>query len=172
VKAGVGKLERLNRRLMQLERLAAVALLAGVFGLMAAQVAARYAFQTPIPWSEELARFALVWLAFISAAFVAAEGRHIAVDVVSARLGVRGKLGLDCIGSFAAAGCCLVLVIGSWGFVVRVGLVASPALGIPMSWWYASASVGLSLIALHALLNLVQALRSRRPSWSGPGDGT
>ncbi|HUG43829.1 MAG TPA: TRAP transporter small permease [Acidobacteriota bacterium] len=161
-------MERLNRRLMQLERLAAVALLAAVLGLMAAQVAARYAFHAPIAWSEELARFALIWLAFISAAFVAAEGRHIAVDMVSARLEVRGKLVLDCVGSLATAACCIVLIVGSWGFVFRVGAVASPALGIPMSWWYASAGVGLGLIAHHVLLNLVRALRSRRPTWSGP----
>lgn len=156
---------RLIRGLIHVERLAAVGLLVTVLGLMAAQVAARYVFQAPIAWSEELARFALIWLAFVSAAFVAAEGRHIAVDVVSARLGARGKLLLESISSLTVAGCCLLLLVGGWRFVVRVGVVASPALGIPMSWWYASTAAGLGLIALHSLLNLALALRTGRPVW-------
>jgi TRAP-type C4-dicarboxylate transport system permease small subunit len=68
-------------------------LLLTILGTMGAQVVARYVFHAPISWSEEWARFALIWLAFLSAAFVMAEGRHIAVDVVSARLSPRGSVG-------------------------------------------------------------------------------
>jgi TRAP-type C4-dicarboxylate transport system permease small subunit len=33
------------------------------------QVIARYIFQAPLSWSEELARFLLLWLAMMSAAY-------------------------------------------------------------------------------------------------------
>ncbi len=147
--------ERGIRGVIQVERLLAAALLVVVCGTMAAQVLARYVFGRPIAWSEELARFALIWLAFIAAALVMAEGRHITVDVVSAWLGPRARLRLDCFTNGLVMLTCLMLLIGGWRFVWRVGLVGSPALGIPMSWWYAAASVGLLLMALHCLLELL-----------------
>ena len=70
--------------------------IAGLFLLlvlttMSAQVFARYVFGAPFQWSEEVARFALIWMTFISAAYVMAEGRHIAVDMISTRVGDRGS---------------------------------------------------------------------------------
>jgi hypothetical protein len=46
---------------------------------------------------------------------------------------------------------CLLLLIGGFRFVWRVGLVESPALGIPKSCWYGAASTGLGLMALHGV---------------------
>ncbi|MBM4093672.1 MAG: TRAP transporter small permease [Planctomycetes bacterium] len=159
------------RLLLKLERLAAAGLLVTVLVTMAAQVVARYVFRKPISWSEEWARFALIWLAFMAAAFVMAEGRHIAVDVVSSRLSARGKLWLECISSGFVVGACLVLLVGGFRFVWRVGLVGSPALGIPMSCWYGAASVGLGLMALHSTCGTVAAFRRGRPAWDIPAVG-
>lgn len=151
--------------LVRLERLLAAGLLVGILVTMAAQVLARYVFGSPFAWSEEVARFALIWLAFIAASFVMAEGRHIAVDTVSARMGKRGKLLLECVSSGVVVGSCLLLLVGGFRFVWRVGLVGSPSLDIPMSWWYGAATAGLGLMALHSLLNLAFALRTGRPIW-------
>jgi TRAP-type transport system small permease protein len=159
-------------RLVDLERLLAAGLLAGVLATMGAQVVARYAFRTPIPWSEEAARFGLIWLTFLAASFVMAEGRHITVDVISSRLGRRATLWLECLSSGTVVATCLLLLVGGIRFVWYVGPVGSPALGIPMSWWYGAASVGLGLMAVHASLNLAYALRTGRPVWAErlPGD--
>jgi TRAP-type transport system small permease protein len=159
-------------RLVGLERLLAVGLLATVLATMGAQVIARYLFRAPIPWSEEVARFALIWLTFLAASFVMAEGRHIAVDVVSSRLSHRGKLWLECFSGGTVVAACLLLLVGGFRFVWYVGPVGSPALGIPMSWWYGAASVGLVLMALHGSLNLAYAMRTGRPIWMErlPGD--
>lgn len=159
-------------RLIGLERLLAVGLLAAVLATMGAQVMARYLFGAPIPWSEEVARFSLIWLTFLAASFVMAEGRHITVDVLSSRLGDRGRVRLECLSSGLVIAACLLLLVGGFRFVWFVAPVGSPALGIPMSWWYGAATLGLGLMALHASLNLTYALRTGRPIWveRGPGD--
>jgi TRAP-type transport system small permease protein len=159
-------------RLVTVERLLAAGLLATVLASMGAQVVARYVFGAPIPWSEEVARFALIWLTFLAAGFVMAEGRHISVDVISSRLSPRGKLRLECLSAGLVVSACLLLLLGGFRFVWYVGEVGSPALGIPMSWWYGAASVGLGLMATHGSLNLVYALRTGRPIWVErlPGD--
>jgi TRAP-type C4-dicarboxylate transport system permease small subunit len=130
---------------------------------MGAQVFARYVFGSPFQWSEEVARLALIWMTFISASFVMAEGRHIAVDMVSTRVGNRGKLLIECLGYAVVAGACLLLLIGGARFVWYVGKVGSPALGVPKSWWYGAGMVGLLLMAVHSLLSLVQVWKTGKP---------
>ncbi len=135
-----------------------------ILATMGAQVFARYFFGAPFPWSEEVARLALIWMTFMSAAFVMAEGRHITVDVLSPRLSVRGQLWLECLSHGIVAGTCLLLLIGGIRFVWYVGKVGSPSLGIPMSWWYGAVDLGLLLMAIHSVVNLLQVLATGRPS--------
>jgi TRAP-type transport system small permease protein len=154
--------------LVAIERSLAAILLLTILGAMSAQVVARYVFGAPISWSEEWARFALIWLAFLAAALVMAERRHIAVDVVSQRLGPRGKLRLECVSNAVVVIACVLLLIGGLRFVWRVGLVGSPALGIPRSYWYGAASTGLALMAVHGIGNIAAALRQARRASAGP----
>lgn len=142
--------------------------IAGLFLLvivstMAAQVVARYVFGTPFQWSEEVARLALIWMTFISAAFVMAERRHIAVDMISSRVGDGGKLLIECISYVVVAVSCLLLLVGGASFVWYVGKVGSPALGVPKSWWYGAGMVGLLLMAVHSLVHLLQVWMTGKP---------
>lgn len=146
------------------ERTLAALFLFIILSTMGAQVFARYFFGAPFSWSEEVARLALIWMTFMAAAFVMAEGRHITVDVLSHRLSVRGQLWLECLSHGIVAGTCLLLLIGGSRFVWYVGKVGSPSLGIPMSWWYSAVGVGLMLMAIHSIANLLQVLATGRPT--------
>lgn len=137
---------------------------------MAAQVVARYIFGSPIAWSEELARFVLIWLGFMGAVFVMGEGGHITVDVVSRRLSRRGRLALECASSLIVILACAMLLPAGIAFARQMGFVRSPALGIPMSWWYWAAGAGFGLLALHTSINLILAIRRGAPTWDGPQD--
>jgi TRAP-type C4-dicarboxylate transport system permease small subunit len=145
------------------EKTIAALLLLLIASTMAAQVVARYVFGAPFQWSEEVARLALIWLTFVSAAFVMAEGRHIAVDMISTRVGKRGKMFVECLSYVVVAASCLMLLIGGAKFVWYVGAVGSPALGVPKSWWYGAGGVGLLLMAIHTLINLFQVLMTGTP---------
>ena len=134
-----------------------------IVSTMAAQVVARYVFGAPFQWSEEVARLALIWMTFISAAFVMAEGRHIAVDIISSRVGDGGKLFIECMSYVVVAVTCLLLLIGGANFVWYVGKVGSPALGVPKSWWYGAGMVGLLLMSVHSLVNLFQVWMTGKP---------
>ena len=134
-----------------------------IVSTMAAQVVARYVFNAPFQWSEEVARLALIWMTFISAAFVMSEGRHIAVDIISSRVGDGGKLFIECMSYVVVAASCLLLLIGGASFVWYVGKVGSPALGVPKSWWYGAGMVGLLLMAVHSFVNLFQVCMTGKP---------
>lgn len=148
------------RRLVQLEEYVSVFFLGMVLGVIAVQVAARYVFQSPIPWSEELARFSLIWLAFISSAFVLARGRHLMVDLVSGLFQRRGRIVLECISSAVILACSGMLLPAGYQFVVQMGRVKSAGLQIPMSWWYLAAFFGFALMALHSIVHLILIWRT------------
>lgn len=168
--------------LVRLEQWLAIGILITILVTMGLQVFARYVFGSPISWSEEVARLGLIWLTFIAAGFVAARGQHIAVDLsgpepgpvtddsrandscAAERPGVqsdgittpepkrwfsRSRL-VDVLVLLSS----LMLLIGGLPFVLRVYPVASPSIGLSMTYWYGAASVGLVLLSLHALADL------------------
>ena len=145
------------------EQAIAAMLLFIILATMVSQVFARYVFGAPFSWSEEVARLSLIWLTFISAAFVMAQGRHIAVDMISSRVGDRGKFLIECFSYLVVAGACLLLLIGGAKFVWYVGKVGSPSLGVPKSYWYGAGGIGLLLISIHSIITLIQVLLTGRP---------
>ena len=157
-------LERSVRWMIFAEQtLAAVALFL-IVSTMGAQVFARYFFGAPFSWSEEVARLALIWMTFMAASFVMAEGRHIAVDVLSDRLSRRGQVWLESLSHGIVAATCLLLLFGGSRFVWYVGKVKSPSLEIPMSAWYGAVGVGLLLMSLHSTVKLLQVLKTGQPT--------
>ena len=156
-------LTNLVRWMIRGEQGIAALLLFIILATMATQVFARYVFGAPFSWSEEVARLSLIWLTFISAAFVMAQGRHIAVDMISSRVGDRGKFLIECFSYIVVAGACLLLLIGGAKFIWYVGKVGSPALGVAKSWWYGAGGIGLMLMAIHSLINLIQVVATGRP---------
>jgi TRAP-type transport system small permease protein len=159
------------RGLAAVERWASVLLLGMVLGLMAAQVVARYLFRSPIAWSEELARFALIWLAFLAAGWVMGDGRHLVVDVVSRRMSRRGRLVLDGLSGGVVLLTCLALLPAGAGFAWQMGGVKSSALGIPMSWWYFAPVTGLALVAVHSGVRMWMSVRRGSAGWEGSDGG-
>ncbi len=103
------------------------------------QVVARYVLSSPSSWTEELARFLLIWVSLLGAAYLTGKRAHIAIDVLPRRLvGIsrrRIDLLIHCIvGLFAF----LVLFVGGLN-LVRVTLTLgqeSPALHIPLGYVY------------------------------------
>ena len=70
-----------------LETVICVLLLAMTF-VVFGQVIARYVLQTPLSWSEELARFMLIWLSMLSAAYGFKTKSHFALKLLVSRFSV------------------------------------------------------------------------------------
>ncbi|TWU39274.1 TRAP transporter small permease [Novipirellula artificiosorum] len=145
---------RVSLYLVRFEKAMAMILLAVVVVTLAGQVLARYLFHSPISWSEEVARLALIWLSFVASGFVTAEQEHITVDVLPSRIGPRASRMCDQLAGAIVMVTCLMLLIGGFRFVWRVWPVGSPGTGVSMSLWYAAASFGLAMMSFHAAVGL------------------
>lgn len=121
-------------------------------GSMIWQVVGRYVFSHAPGWSEELARFLMLWITMLGAAAALRGGGHLAVTVLADALAPRllsVLLALRDAVMVAASG---LLAWYGWEFAVLNGAQESAAMEIPMSIPYAALPVGGALILLMVVL--------------------
>lgn len=143
---------RLARGLERALDLMLAAMLAVLVASLAWQVFGRYVLDRAPPWSEELARFLMVWITMLGAAAVSRGHGHIAVTTLPDALapGARRALGLvrDLVVLWVA------WVVGVHGLAMAelLSFQASPAFEVSMALPYAALPAGAALIALMVVL--------------------
>lgn len=140
-----------------LKALIALCLL-GMCVLVFGNVVLRYAFNSGITVSEELARLLFVWLCFLGAIVVMRERGHLGVDLLIRLLPDGGRRACLVASHLLMLHVTWLLLKGSW-LQTQINLhVASPALGYSMALFYGVGLVfGVSAIALllHTLWQVV-----------------
>ena len=131
--------------------------------LAVTQVLFRYMLMIPLPWTEELARFTLVWVTFLGAASVTRRKLHIAVDYFIAKL--PGKTSRV----FSLCSYSLILLFLStvlWGALVMME-EAAPIFAGSIPWLsqmylYLGAVMGMSFMIIFVSLDLGREIRNAR----------
>ena len=121
-----------------------------VFG----QVIARYVLQTPLSWSEEMARFMLMWLSMLSAAYGFKTKSHFALKLLVGRFSGTLQKIIELIVHLLVILFFAILLYFSVVFVIGVKGHTAPALGISMQIPYASVVVGCILILYESLRSM------------------
>ncbi|MDR1934257.1 MAG: TRAP transporter small permease [Candidatus Accumulibacter sp.] len=152
-------------RLASFENALSVLIVCVICFAVFAQVLSRFIFKVPLSWTEELSRFALIWLTFIAASVALREGGHFVVDVVSHGLPPKtrnyyGKLILLVELVFLA-----VLFYAGLGLVPVAHMQESAALNLHMSYVYLSIPCGAALMILNTLFKLFE-----KPGAEGRGE--
>ncbi|GAB1379080.1 TRAP transporter small permease [Pararhodobacter aggregans] len=140
-------------------RIVAALCLAGLFLLMLAQVALRYTALGVPAFAEELARYAMVWMALLATAVAVREGSHIRVDFVPLALGSAAPIlgrALEALLDALTLGICLVIFWQGLDIVSFAAGQRSDGLRIPMSWPYGAMPVAFGLAAILALARLFE----------------
>lgn len=151
-----------GRLLGQLLALLMLALVASV----AWQVLSRYLLAVPAPWTEELARFLLIWIGLLGAAYAYRTGSHIGFDLLSNRLGapVSRLRVMRLTHAVCLLFAVLVLVIGGGALMLLTWELRqySAAMGVPVALVYAALPLSGLLIAGFATEKILTGT-------SGPG---
>ncbi len=160
------KVSHLSERIVQVT-------LVGMVGMMTIiiiiQVFMRYLFLYSLSWSEEVARYLMIWVSFLGASLALKYGFHIGVEFVLNRMPetMRGWVILT-----AKLGTLLFLIyftIGGFRVSWAVRDQDSPALLFSMAYAYLSAPVGGFFMIIQLLNLLVEdwgKIRERRWSFS------
>ena len=105
-----------------------------VFG----NVVLRYGFNSGITVSEELSRWAFVWLTFIGAVIAMREHTHLGMDTLVSKLPVFGKKVCFVLSHLIMLGCALMFMSGSWDqTMVNLNVVAAGT-KLSTGWFYGS----------------------------------
>jgi TRAP-type transport system small permease protein len=121
----------------------------------------RYGFNSGITVSEELSRWAFIWMTFLGAVVALREHGHLGVDMVVQRLPPAGKKACLLLAHVVMLYIVVLLCQGSWAQVRINANVAAPASGLPVATVYAAALTFGVLAALVLLNDLVRLLRGR-----------
>ncbi|MET0526272.1 MAG: TRAP transporter small permease subunit [Nocardioides sp.] len=113
-----------------------------IFFLVLLQAGQRYLPFDSWSWTGELARFSLVWLTFVVAGVLVTREAHVSIEMVDAipyRMVGRVARVVSCV-IVAAVG--VGLTAAAWELTQTQGVITSPALRMPMSWFYAISMIG------------------------------
>ncbi len=127
------------------------------------QVFTRFIIGHPSSFTEEAARFMMIWVGLLGAAYVCGSKSHLALDLITGRLtGARKRISEIFIQFSALVFSVGVLIIGG-GRLVWIQLQLgqqSAALQLKLGYVYLALPVAGGFIALYSLFALIEALRS------------
>ncbi|MEW6263253.1 MAG: TRAP transporter small permease [Thermodesulfobacteriota bacterium] len=129
-----------------------------MFLLVLAQVVFRYVLALPLAWSEELARYLMVWGVCLAAAEAYARGSHVGLTAFLDLLPPSARRYLKLFVHLVVIGLMALIVYHGFRFSLMLGDQESPAMGLPMTWPYLAVPVGAGLIFLQALALFIQEL--------------
>ncbi len=142
--------------LAKVEAVALVTLLSVMTVVVFLQVVYRYVLNQPLHWSEELARYLFVWLSILGATLALQKRGHFGLDVLFRIFPKQLKSYMAVLICFLMGIVIFVIFVEGMTLVRKTALQDSPAMGIPMSWAYASLPVGGALMGIHLIVILLK----------------
>lgn len=133
------------------------------------QVFSRYILNDPSTLTDELARYLLIWVSLLGAAYYSGKNLHIAINVLPSRLNPPNRRNLNIlIHLIVIAFVLCVFVIGGSMLVyyTYTYLQLTPTLQIPMAFVYAIGPLSGLLIIFYKIDDIIDLVRTD-PTQSG-----
>lgn len=123
------------------------------------QVASRFILGSPSSFTDELARYLMIWVGILGAAYVSGRNMHVAIDVIPTRLSkpAQDRL-LLIVRILIILFCILAMVIGGFRLVYITYVLGqnSPALQVPLAVVYSVIPISGLLIIYYKLSDILK----------------
>ena len=122
------------------------------------QVFSRYFLGAPSSFTDELARYLMIWIGILGAAYVSGRNKHVAIDVLPSRLSAKTQKKLRLIVRILIIlFCLLALVIGGFRLVYVTYVLDqfSPALQVPLALVYMVIPISGLLIIYYKIFDIL-----------------
>lgn len=130
------------------------------------QVFTRFVLSNPSSFTEELARFMLIWLGILGAGYVGGQKMHLAIDLLGRNVTGWKKIALEIFISFSIFIFAFsVLVVGGTRLVYITWALqqTSASLQLPLAYVYLVLPLSGLLFMFYATVFTIEGLRSWRP---------
>ncbi len=105
-----------------------------LFLVFVIQITARFVFQKPLPWTDELAVILYIWVILWAAALVVPEREHVVFDLVWNSVGRRTRQVMAIAGNLLVGGLALAGLPATWDYVHFMQREGTPVLEMPFMW--------------------------------------
>ncbi len=164
----------MDRSILVLERISRVAIGLAFCVLIFAvtiQVLGRIIIGSPV-WTEELTRYALLFLAAFGAGLSFRSGDLVNIDIICESLPGRWPLRARIFSAVATVLLCMALFIPAWKYTRIGALQTSPAMGIPMNFVHVSILILLVSLMLFAAVRVISIVTGQSEGRPNPMLGT
>jgi tripartite ATP-independent transporter DctM subunit len=139
-----------------IEWLASLLLLACI-AILFSGVVARYMFNSPIVWSDELASILFLWLAMLGSIIALRRAEHMRMTAWVSALSGHQRVLLEKLGVLASLLYLLVVLRPAWKYALDEMVVTTPALEISNAWRAGAIPVGITLMVIFSLFRLFKS---------------
>ena len=155
--------ERLSAICARLTELASLVLTGGFLFCLVLQIVARYVFNAPLSWTEEMAVFLFVWTMLLLASLGVRQRFHVRLEFLAPLLPSDAwRAALDTLLTAAIAVFGVIMTVTGWQLVDLVWGNTSAAIQYPMQALYFAGPISGLLIVVHALAILLAGRREER----------
>ena len=136
-----------------------VGLFAALFLVFMVQIVARFGFNRPLPWTDEMAVMLYVWVILWAAAAIVPEREHVMFDLVWNAVGVRSRKAMRLLGHAMIGGLAAWALPASWDYVWFMRREGTPVLGVPFLWVFLPFALLLFALVVRSGIGIWRALR-------------
>lgn len=131
--------------------------------LMVVSVFMRTVLNRSLTFSEEIGQLLLIIVSFFGIGYCVRRNRHVNMSMVFDAANKKGKKVMMFIVSIVSAALMILLFVLSIQYIMSVAKLGrtSPALRIPMSWFYISLPIGFIIAAVEYIRTLVANLKHK-----------
>lgn len=157
-------MDRLKRLIDQLLAVLVIVIMAVLVLDVIWQVFTRFMLRNPSSYTEELARFLLIWLGLLGGSYAAGQHLHLAVDLLPMRLQGRRRKQLALVIEACMLAFALLLIVGGARLVWLMLYLGqtSAALRVPLGYVYLALPLSGVLIGFYAVYHLWRGMRELR----------
>jgi len=149
-------LKKLNNILVRINEFFLQVILSSVIIIGILQVFCRYLFNSSLMWSEEISRYMLVWIVFISLPIAVKSKKHISLNIFLQNCSPEIKKWMEII--INVIGIIIIVILAIYGIklVALAKLLKAASMNIQMNFIYIIVPITLIITVFHFIELLVK----------------
>lgn len=136
--------------------------MAALIAVITLQIVSRVLF-TAVGWTEEVARFLLIWITFLAGTLAFQRGHHIAVTFAVDALPAGVSRLARALAVLAVIAFMVALIVIGYRYMQVQSFQKSASLRVPMSYIYAVMPISAAIMAWYALVDLCEIALEGEP---------
>jgi TRAP-type C4-dicarboxylate transport system permease small subunit len=155
-------LETVRKGLSRFSSFACITSLASITVIVFLQVYFRYVAHSSIPWTEEISKFIMVWMAMLASYLALVENEHVKVDVFTEKY-LPPKIASICrfLSLLIILTFCIFNTIVGWKWAWRAWPQRTWSTDLSMFWVSSAIPIGFTLMGIECLRQIYLSLRRR-----------